>query len=605
MLDYGGPGGQWSSPPHFMKDGYNQWAESSAPAREGGAEKTPSMKEMPKDMRGGNSLLEKAKGLYDGIKDAAPMIHKVLKNPTVRTIVADRVPGNKDPKKGPIASSGREIFDRIRRFMTIVGLKDPEDQKEGSAMMRKVGASKEFKQWCKEEEKEHEGRHESESESESDEEHGGRTGGVGRKSELHQLMDAEGMTHGRTEAKLLRTLAKKKGLSEDEAKDKLNSQKAAMRTHGFTDEQIGYLIDSGFAEKALTGMDDAEFKEWVRSGNGKGGRIGMGEHEDLSVKGRTESQVVRTLMKKKGLSQAEAKAKLESQKAALKSHGYSDADVRELIANGSAEKALTGMKAEAYHQWVKEGNGVPADWVDQMKEKARKEGGRIGMGREADEDEMMKMMLMKKGGRIGMGKSLRLAEKCGGDLNRLSEKERLQFIKGAGLVKRGGKSLLELGSDIVEKAVAAVEWFFLNKDKIKEVLGSPVFNKVSKQVLDAVDYPNRPEKPGTWLKDKMESVGLGHRHGMGDSSAYLSGGVGRDTGLQHFSASVPAGAYRPLARLNNLAPDSDKSWLPSSSEKKGGRKPSAYALFVKEYAKKHPGLGKSLMKEAAAAWKQR
>ena len=38
---------------------------------------------------------------------------------------------------------------------------------------------------------------------------------------------------------------------------------------------------------------------------------------------------------------------------------------------------------------------------------------------------------------------------------------------------------------------------------------------------------------------------------------------------------------------------------------RGGRKPSAYALFVKEYSKKHPGLGKSLMKEAAAAWKAR
>ena len=46
---------------------------------------------------------------------------------------------------------------------------------------------------------------------------------------------------------------------------------------------------------------------------------------------------------------------------------------------------------------------------------------------------------------------------------------------------------------------------------------------------------------------------------------------------------------------------------PSSGMKsgRGGRKPSAYALFVKEYSKKHPGLGKSLMKEAAAAWKAR
>jgi len=33
----------------------------------------------------------------------------------------------------------------------------------------------------------------------------------------------------------------------------------------------------------------------------------------------------------------------------------------------------------------------------------------------------------------------------------------------------------------------------------------------------------------------------------------------------------------------------------------GGRKPSAYAQFVKQYAAKHPG--PDLMKRAAAAWK--
>ena len=35
----------------------------------------------------------------------------------------------------------------------------------------------------------------------------------------------------------------------------------------------------------------------------------------------------------------------------------------------------------------------------------------------------------------------------------------------------------------------------------------------------------------------------------------------------------------------------------------GGRKPSAYASFVKEFAAKHPG--PDLMKRAAAAWKSR
>jgi len=35
------------------------------------------------------------------------------------------------------------------------------------------------------------------------------------------------------------------------------------------------------------------------------------------------------------------------------------------------------------------------------------------------------------------------------------------------------------------------------------------------------------------------------------------------------------------------------------------RAPSAYALFVKEFSAKHPGLGRQLMSEAAAAWRSR
>ena len=400
-LDYGGPGGQWTSPPHFMKDGYAAWAESPAPARSGGAEKTPSVAETPSQMRGGDSLVEKAKNLYGKVKDAAPIIHKIIDNSTVRDLAEKVMPGNKVAAKGPIKSSGRDILVKISKFMDIVGLKG-EGEPE---VMRRVGASKEFKEWCKEEEKEH------------------------------------------------------------------------------------------------------------------GGRIGMG--------------------------------------------------------------------------------GTVADFVTEMEKKA------------------------SKGGRIGMA----LAEKCGGRFHSMSDKDKVRFAKSMGMLKRG-KGLMEMGEQVIKAAVDAVTFLFNNKEKIKELLGSPLVNKKTKEALDAMGAKDIPEKPTTWLKEKMESVGLGKKargKGKGDE-AYLEGGVGRDTWQQFWGPNYPSNGYTAQARLNNLALDSDQGWdgdqdknkpthrpLPVTTHKTGGRaekptggrKPSAYAMFVKEYSKKHPGLGKSLMKEAAAAWKKR
>jgi hypothetical protein len=97
---------------------------------------------------------------------------------------------------------------------------------------------------------------------------------------------------------------------------------------------------------------------------------------------------------------------------------------------------------------------------------------------------------------------------------------------------------------------------------------------------------------------------------MGSDAAYMSGGVGRDDAQQHFGAKFPLNGYKPQARLNNLAPDSAGGWGTEEQDmsKKGGRavggrKPSAYASFVKEFAAKHPG--PDLMKRAAAAWRSR
>jgi hypothetical protein len=420
-------------------------------------------------MRGGDSLVEKAKNLYGKVKDAAPVIHKIIDNSTVRDLAAKVMPGGKDK------SSGRDILVKISKFMDVVGLKG-----EGSPeVMRRVGASKQFKDWCKEEEREH------------------------------------------------------------------------------------------------------------------GGRIGMG--------------------------------------------------------------------------------GTVADFVTEMEKKA------------------------SKGGRIGMA----MAEKCGGRFHSMTDKNKLRFAKSMGLVKRG-TGLMEMGQQVIKAAVDAVTFLFNNKEKIKELLGSPLVNKTAKKALDAVGAKNIPDQPTTWLKEKMESVGLGkakeavkeemlsrentmrkargkgkgekeemlsrsdamrrakeaekeemlsrsdamrrakeaEKEGMlsraatmrkargkgkGDE-AYLAGGVGRDSWEQFWGPNYPSNGYTAQARLNNLALDSAQGWNGDQDKNKpthqplavtthkvggraekptGGRKPSAYALFVKEYSQKHPGLGKSLMKEAAAAWKKR
>ena len=91
MLDYGGPGGQWSSP-HFARDGFQHWAESSAPAREGGSEKTPAMKEMPKEKRGGDvisdaaNMVTKLTDFYNQVKEKTPIVKTILRDPNAQKI---------------------------------------------------------------------------------------------------------------------------------------------------------------------------------------------------------------------------------------------------------------------------------------------------------------------------------------------------------------------------------------------------------------------------------------------------------------------------------------------------------------------------------------
>ena len=70
----------------------------------------------------------------------------------------------------------------------------------------------------------------------------------------------------------------------------------------------------------------------------------------------------------------------------------------------------------------------------------------------------------------------------------------------------------------------------------------------------------------------------------------LSGGV--TTGGRKKKAGRPRKAGRPK-----------KAVAKKAVAKRTGRKLSVYQKFVRDYAKKHPGLGKNLISKAANAWR--
>jgi len=133
--DYGGPGGQWTSPPQFSKDGYVKWAESTRPAREGGAEKMPAEKQMPR--RGGlgvqdlPQIVDDLTKFYNDAKVYAPKVKAVLRNKTVQSKIA----------KGKYAPQ----MNQIAEYMEMVGLGHMKHDEE---MCRRVGGSKSFQEYA-------------------------------------------------------------------------------------------------------------------------------------------------------------------------------------------------------------------------------------------------------------------------------------------------------------------------------------------------------------------------------------------------------------------------------------------------------------------------
>jgi hypothetical protein len=126
-----------------MKDGFVRWAESTAPAREGGSQKIPcAIEKMPKHGSGAIEdavkIVQDMTDFYYKAKEYTPKVKAALRDPTVQQSIA----------KGKYAPT----MEKIASYMEKVGLghaiKDAQ-------IVRKVGGSKSFKKWCQEEESEH------------------------------------------------------------------------------------------------------------------------------------------------------------------------------------------------------------------------------------------------------------------------------------------------------------------------------------------------------------------------------------------------------------------------------------------------------------------
>jgi hypothetical protein len=442
MLDYGGPGGQWSSPPQFIKDGFQKWAESSTPAREGGAEKTPSMKATPKEMRGGDVLsdaadfVNKMSTFYEKVKESTPVVKGILRNKGAQNLASRAFGKTIVP-----------VMEDVAKYMEKVGLGH---MKHDEDMVRRVGGSKSFKDWCKEESKE--------------ESHGG-------------VVPVDFV---------------------DRMKDK-------AREGG----RIGM------------GMD--------------GGRIGMGDLSEVQKK---------------------IKASLKSTDEDMKARAKEMAKMLKLTGTGRIRKGgdeTTFQKLTKYAKQV-------YDFLKDNKE---------------DIHDLLEAPMLNDKLPKTMGGPTQIPKQIAGALKsvglgrpRKGKGEKEEMLSRAAAMRRAKEAEAEAEKEEMLSRVAAM----------------------------------RKAKEGE--KEEMLSRVAAMRKGKGDKSAYMSGGMGRDDAQQFFSPALLSNGYKPQARLNNLAPDSEGGWgVEENPSKKGGRKPSAYAMFVKEFAKKHPG--PHLMKRAGEAWKSR
>jgi DNA-binding transcriptional MerR regulator len=194
----------------------------------------------------------------------------------------------------------------------------------------------------------------------------------------------------------------------------------------------------------------------------------------------------------------------------------------------------------------------------------------------------------------GKGRSTRKAAMRLLRSNGVSLKEAKEILSGGDL-----QSMLKKAQEWITAAKAKYDWIARNKKPIHQILESDDLNEDNP--LGSTDIPKK-------IAGYMGMIGLGTEQRAEGKRHSKS----RVAGLAQGNERAGEGRAERAGMLNakeraGMPVDSDARVAATGGRAQGpsGRKPSAYALFVKDYAKKHPGLGKDLMKQAAVAWKSR
>ena len=188
-----------------------------------------------------------------------------------------------------------------------------------------------------------------------------------------------------------------------------------------------------------------------------------------------------------------------------------------------------------------------------------------------------------KGKRRGVRAAMRLLRSNG-----VSLKEARQVLDGGA----EGKSLLERAKDFLQAAKAKYDWLAKNKKPIHQILESDDLNEDNP--LGSTDIPRK-------IAGYMSKIGLGAAE-RAERQHYVKARV---SALSQQTKRAGEGRAERAEQGTTKERAEEQVSASARGAATGGRKPSAYALFVKEYARKNPGLGKDLMKQAAMAWKSR
>lgn len=484
-------------PPQFMLDGFQRWAQSDKPAREGGEEKEG----LAPAREGGRMMDLKPNGgrmmdLTGGISfDDVDSFANILPDGPGKTFVKDAVKFGKDAvpfakrfvsqlKNGDvrelaldIVPTARPALDKIVAFMETLGLTGAGKRKPSKKMVAMVMASPAFKEYC--------------------EKHGGALVDTMDLSKMEPVRKADKAPPASKEQQVAK-LERMVGMGRDEDIQKL--KQAAKEG----DEEAMMMLE-------------------------KMGQImkGKGIKEDI------EAMNART---KKSIDELNAKTA-----AALKA---------------AEPKGLAELNAKT-KKGLDEMNAKTKATLDAVKP--------TGMGK-----------------RRGMKAAMRLLRSNGCSL-----KEAREVLEGG-----AEGTLLERAKAFLKSAKEKYDWLAKNKKPIHRILESADLNEDNP--LGKTEIPMK-------IAGYMSKIGLGAAERADDQYNPKA----RVSALSSLEERAGMGRAERAEQVRAVERGEEQVSASARVAATGGRKPSAYALFVKEYARKNPGLGKDLMKQAAMAWKSR